>query len=112
MGGLGRHEDEQDQPLRPGVGNSMSLSGWRHGDLILPQFPFLLPDLQPASSLHDKVDLVRTFMGMKGLGLTRLEAIEVAKQPVGLKETVFFHLFRRKLSGLGNFPELFRTVLL
>ena len=112
MGGLGCHEDKQKQPIGPWVADPVFLPGWCYNDLTLSHFPLLLPDLEQASSLDDKVDLVRTLMGVRALGLACLKAIKITKQSLGFEETVLSHFIWRKLHSLRNFPKLFHTVLL
>src|SRR3989304_2434497 len=102
----GPQKKKETQPIRPGVADAVSLPGWSDSDLILFQFLFFLADLEQPSSLKNKIDFVRALVGMGVLGLAGLEAIEIAKQPFGFEEAVFFHFIRPKLHGLNDAFEL------
>ena len=108
---LRSHKDKKHEPIRPRVFDSMLLPGPRDGNVIFTQLPFPCADLEQASSADDEIDFVRPFMSMRGLRLTRLEAIEITEKPLGLKEAVLFHFVRRELHYLRNILPIHTPLL-
>ena len=112
MGRLRRHENQQNEPAGPRIADAVSLPGRRHSDLILLELPLILADPNQSFSLEDEIDLVRTLVGMRVLGLPRLKTVKIAEESIGLEDAVFSHFVRHELHGLRDPLEHFHILLL
>src|SRR2546428_642546 len=59
--------------------------------------PLLAADLERPLPLEHDVDLVLIAVDVALLGLSRLEAVDVTKEPRRLKQVILLHLVRREL---------------
>src|SRR5258706_8005678 len=109
---LRRHENQQDEPVRPGILDPVLLARRRHGDLPRAELPVLAADLKPPFAFDDVIDFIRAVVRVRRLALARLEAVEIAEKPVGFEEAVLFHLVGREPGRVGQLLEIRHISLL
>src|SRR2546425_12759234 len=89
--GIGCHEYKQGEANLPGVFDALLHAGWRQYDRLGTKLLLFGTNPERAAAFQHYVNFVRVLVRMDFLPLTRLQAIHIAKQLVGLAQIDLGH---------------------
>src|SRR5262245_25341537 len=101
-GGLGRHDDEQHQPSRPGVPDRMLLARRRAHEVAGADVALFGADANASGAVEHVVELVPDRVSVARLLLAGLEAVRVAEEVRRVDEPDLLHLVRREGDQRGD----------